>query len=413
MALGTSPQIDPHRLRRHFPALQTDFAFFENAGGTQVPQAVIDASARFYREIDVQLGAPYPIAERATQAYAEAHRFANRFVNGEAVGDVVFHSSTSSNLRMLSDAYADVLEADDEVVVMRGNHESCIGPWLRLERIGVRIRWWEIDRDGDTYRIEDLRGLLTDRTRLVAFSHVSNLLGEAYPIREIVQTIHEAGARAIVDGVAYAPHHATDVQAWDVDFYVFSAYKTFGPHLSVLFGKTEAWEVLTGPNHFFISKSAFPSKFELGAAPYEGAAAWRGVGAYLHQVIGRDTDDEPTRAEIEAAWHEIAALEAPLTRRLLEYLDAKPGVRIVGPGPGQGVRVPTISFTHAHRSPPEICEAAAQAGIGIRYGHMYAYRLCQSLDIEPESGVVRVSMVHYNTVDELERLIAAFESCFD
>jgi len=386
--------------------------FFENAGGSQVPQSVIDATSTYFRESYVQFGAPYPIAERATEEYDAAHRFANRYVNGEGVGDVVFGSSTSALLRMLSDAYAEVLRPGDEVVVMRGNHESCIGPWLRLERAGVRAVWWEIDREAQTFHSHDLQEILNERTRLVAVSHVSNLLGEIHPIAEIARMAHSVGAKVVVDGVAFAPHHALDVREWDVDFYAFSAYKVYGPHLGVLYGKSEAWEPLTGPNHFFIPKSYFPAKFELGAASHEGAAALRGLGHYLLQVLGKQPNRDPERREIEEAWAQLSPLESPIQDRLVSYLSSVPGVRVLGPGIGGPPRVPTVSFLHSRLSPPQICAACAEAGIGIRYGSMYAYRLCESLGIDPETGVVRVSMVHYNTMDEVDRLIRVLDRIF-
>lgn len=402
-----------HRIRQLFPALDSDFVYFENAGGSQVPQVVIDAVSQYMREAYVQLGAPYPIAERATEAYDAAHRFANRFMNGEGVGDVVLGSSTSTLLRMLSDAYADVLSPGDEVIVMQGNHESCVGPWLRLESVGVQIRYWEIDRETQTFILEDLAKLLSPRTRLVAFSHVSNLLGEVHPIAEIVQMAHQAGAQAIVDGVAFAPHQAMDMKAWDADFYVFSAYKVYGPHISVLFGKAAAWNALTGPNHFFIDKSYFPAKFELGAASHEAAAGLRAVGGYLLQTMGLAPDRDPSRREIVEAWRVLSGFEAKPQAQLLSYLAEKSTVRIVGPRPGGAPRVPTISFLHHRLSPPEICARVAEVGIGIRYGSMYAYRLCKGLGIDPETGVVRVSLVHYNTEQEVERIIDVLDQTLD
>lgn len=403
------PILDVRKLRQHFPALASDFAFFENAGGSQAPQTVIDAVRDYMTNTFVQHGAPYPISEHATQTFADAHAFANRFVGGESVGRVAFGASSSALLRMLGDAYGEILTPGDEIVVMQANHESCVGPWMRLERLGIRVKFWEIDPESQSYDPATLDPLLGPRTKLVAVSQVSNLLGEVYPVQEIARRAHAAGARIVVDGVAFAPHHLVDVDAWGVDWYVFSAYKVYGPHMGVLFGRHEAWEELTGPNHFFIPKDSFPGKFELGSSPHELAAGLLGVGRYFRQVLGESPEDGITREEIAATWSALSSLEAPLVERLIEFLVYKSGVMIVGPKAAGPIRVGTISFLHDRLSPPAMCQAALEAGVGIRYGHMYAYRLCKALGIDTETGVTRVSVVHYNTLEEVERLIAALD----
>jgi selenocysteine lyase/cysteine desulfurase len=198
-----------------------------------------------------------------------------------------------------------------------------------------------------------------------------------------------------------------------VDWYAYSTYKVYGPHMAALFGRHEAFARLTGPNHFFIPAGEVPYKFELGGASHEGCAGLLALREHLNALALRNPRDEVNRATVESAFAAMTALELPLQRRLVDWLRSRKGVRIVGPAHGESSRVATISFTHDRRSPADIVAAAHAAGIGIRHGHMYAYRLCEALGIDPVQGVVRVSAVHYNTVDEINRLIAAMEPVLD
>jgi len=288
--------------------------------------------------------------------------------------------------------------------------------------MGVRVRFWNLDRTTQSQPICELEELLNERTKIVAFVHVSNLLGEVVDVADIARRAHHVGARVVVDGVAYAPHHAIDVAAWaidvaawDVDWYVYSTYKVFGPHMAALYGRADAIAELTGPNHFFIPCDYVPGKFELGCISHEGCAGLLALGDYLAFLAG--TPGQPVTRETVTAAFEVAAsyerplpsYERPLQARLLDYLSRQPGVRIVGPAHGGPERVATISFVHDRVSPPEISAACDAAGIGMRHGHMYAYRLCEGLGIAPDPGVIRVSMAHYNTPDEVERLIAVLD----
>lgn len=393
-------------LRSWFPALASGFAYLENAGGSQVPGCVADAVREHMLSCYVQLGAGYPQSTRATAMVAEAHAFIETFMNARPAGVVVLGSSMTALSTILANAYADIMKPGDEVIVAETNHEANAGPWARLSKRGVTVKPWRVDPATFQCRLDELARLLTSRTRIVAFPHVSNLLGEITPAAEIARMAHEVGARAVADGVAYAPHRAIDVQAVGVDYYLYSTYKVYGPHMGVLFGRKEAFAELEGPNHFFIAKDDLPYKFELGGASHEGCAGLLGLRPYLAFLAGSKQCDRPA---IERAFAAMAALEEPLTRRLLDYLRGKPGVRIIGsPSCGES-RVGTVSFVHERRKSPQIAAAVNEQGIGIRHGHMYAIRMCEGLGIDPASGVVRVSLLHYNTEDEIERLIAALD----
>ena len=212
----------------------------------------------------------------------------------------------------------------------------------------------------------------------------------------------------VVDGVAYAPHRAMDVSAWNVDWYAYSTYKVYGPHMAALWGRRDALSELEGPNHFFVRDDELPYKFELGGVSHEAAAGIRGLRDYLAFLIGIEPGGLD-RAAVERAYAVMTACEIPLQARLLAYLRSRRDVRIIGPHDDGPSRVGTISFVHDHKSSAEIADIVNRTGIGIRHGHMYAYHLCEAAGLDPEDGVVRTSLVHYNTPAEIERLIEVFD----
>ncbi len=273
----------------------------------------------------------------------------------------------------------------------------------------MKVRWWRLDPTTFTCPLDGLRELLNERTALVALPHVSNLLGGIVDLPAVVAAAHAVGARVVADGVAYAPHRAVDVDAWDVDWYVYSAYKVYGPHLAVLYGRDDALAELPGPNHFFIPRDDLPYQFEPGGANHEGCAGLLALGEYLKLLAGAPPEASCNRAVVTAAFAAAAALEQPLTARLLGYLQSKPGVRVIGPPVADANRVGTVSFVHDRLASRDIVAAVDRTEVAIRHGHMYAYRLCQALGLDPDDGVVRASLVHYNTAAEIERLIEVLE----
>jgi cysteine desulfurase family protein (TIGR01976 family) len=400
-ASAVSPSLDA--VRAQFPALAQDFAFLENAGGSQVPGCVIDAIARFMAESYVQTGAGYHASDRATETFHAAHEFTNLLVNGVATGRTVLGPSSTALAATLAGAYANRLGPGDEVVVSVANHEANINHWVKLERIGVQVRWWGVDPDTGASSLEALARLLSPKTRLVCFPQTSNLLGDVADVAAVARLAHDAGARVVVDGVAYASHGAPDVAAWDADFYFYSAYKVYGPHIAVLYGRSDAWAELEGPNHFFVPREELPRKFQLGCVPYEACAGIVALGEYLAFLGGGSGRD---RGSVEAAYREMRRFEAPLAKILTDYLATKPGVRLVGPREG---RVPTVSFVSERTPSDAVARHGHSRGFGIRHGHMYSHRLCEAMGVPPEPGVVRVSAVHYNTPDEITRLCEALD----
>ncbi len=409
-ALSTVSTKDTEWIRQQFPALSGSFAYLENAGGSQVPASVIRRISGYFEGSYVQLGASYPQSREATEIVRSAHELAHRIMNGDGVGTTILGASTTALIQMIAECYAKALKPGDELVVAECGHEANIGPWVKSAERGFEVRFWKVDPQASDCTIDGLRQVLSPRTKIVAFPHVSNLLGAVWDVAEITKICHEAGAKVVVDGVAYAPHRAIDVRAWDVDWYACSMYKVYGPHIAALFGKSEAFAELEGPNHYFFPRDALPEKFEPGGVSHEACAGLLGTGEYLQALSGSGEGGLPGRAAMEAAFSCMEGLELPLQGQLIEYLLTKQGVRIVGPSNSDPGRVPTISFISSRRSPREVVEAVDKSGVGIRYGHMYSKRLCEALQIDPTEGVVRVSAVHYNTHDEIERLIQALET---
>jgi cysteine desulfurase family protein (TIGR01976 family) len=399
-------------IRSAFPALAGATVFLENAGGSQVPRVVADRVRDYMLGSYVQLGAGYPLSQRATALVDEAHEFVRLLFNG-GDGEVVLGPSTSSLLQMLATSYSEVLEPGAEIVVAEIGHEANIGPWKKIAGRGIELRWWKMDAEDCSSPLDRLEGLLTDRTALVAFPHVSNLLGGILDVAAVAEIAHRRGARVVVDGVAYAPHRAMDVDAWGVDFYAFSTYKVYGPHMAAMWASREALAGLEGPNHFFIPDAELPYKFELGGACHEGCAGILGLRDYLAFLAGVPESAALDRAVVERAFEIMTVCELAPQARLLNYLQSRSDVRIIGPVEHDSSRVGTISFVHEQKTSREITEVVDGSEVAIRHGHMYAYHLVEALGRDPEDGVVRVSLVHYNTPDEIDRLIEVVDRALD
>lgn len=394
--------ISQEELRARFPALKSGFAYLENAGGSQVPIDVIDAMRDYMSNAYVQIGASYPQSQTTAKIIEDAHTFANTFVGGTRTGVTIIGPSTTQLLFMLAECYSRTLKGGDEVIIARSNHEANVTPWLWLERFGIVIKWWELNTETWLQDAASLEELMTERTKIVAVPHVSNILGVANDLHAIVRVAHAGGARVVVDGVAYAPHALPTVSESNADWYAYSTYKVFGPHMSALYGRRDAIESLMGPNHYFIPPLYIPAKFELGGPCHEGCAGLLGLARYLEYLTGQS--DGSNRATMEAGFDRVKSAEMPLVGQFLIYLESRPQLRVIGPPTGVPGRVPTISFVHKSKSSAAIAEHVNRHNIGIRNGSMYSDRLIESLGIDPVDGVVRASFVHYNTEEEVQRL---------
>ena len=394
------------RARGAFPSLASGFAYLDNAGGSQIPGVVIEAMAEYCRSSYAQTGASYAASVATRRVLDEAHAFVAEFMHAGDTGGVVLGPSSTALVHQLANAFGEILQPGDEIIVADSNHEGNATPWYRLERFGIKVIAWPVDRDAQACTLAQLQKLMTARTRVVAFPHVSNLTGLVAEVRPICDLVRAAGAISVCDGVAFAPHRAIDVQALSCDFYFYSTYKVYGPHLAAMFGRHDAWAPLTGPNHVFIAKSSFPTKWELGSLSYEGCAGIFALRRYLGVLAG-----EPYAgyATVQRAFATMSALEHLPHERLYAYLSSVPSIQIVGPRKFGPEAVGTLSFRHATLRPPQIVGEVNRHELGVKHGHFYSVRLLRGLGLDPEDGVVRVSLVHYNTLEEVDRLAAVLD----
>lgn len=404
--------LDMSFVESQFPALKgREFIYLDNAGGSLVLQGVADRVSDYLLTSSVQHGATYAKSQLAMERLAAAQRSVMTLINAARPDEVVMGPSTTALLRILGIAIGETLAPGDEIVVSVAEHESNFGPWENLTRKGVKLVRWPVEPG--TYRLDPQRlaSLMTERTRLVCCTHASNLLGTIYPIREFADIAHAHGAKICVDAVAYAPHRAVDVRALDVDYYAFSFYKVYGPHHAVLYGRYGDLASLPGQNHFFIEPSRTAYKFQPGNVNYELAYGCIGISEYLVELARRGgAPASGERAAIRAAFDLIGEQEERVCAKFLDFLNALPSVRIIGETTADAaIRVPTVSFVTAKGRHSDIVSAVDRFNIGIRHGDFYARRLSEHLKLDPVQGVIRVSMAHYNTLDEIDALVTALE----
>ncbi len=403
--------LDAAFARSHFPALETDWALFDHAGGSVPARGVIDRVRDYMSRCQVQLGASYEISALAAERVAEGQRAMARLVNASP-DEIVLGASSTANVRVLARAVRSLLEPGDEVIVTNLDHETNIGAWRALEADGIRIREWRFDAESLELTAASLAPLLGKRTRLVCFTHCSNLVGSIHDAAALVRLVHDAGALACVDGVAFAPHRRVDVRAIGADLYFFSLYKVFGPHLGLLHGKRELLHRLRGQSHFFVAEDDVPHKFEPGGVVHELVASLPGILEYLLALDARCFPGAPAPEpdRLDRVFGAIAAQEAGLVAPLLRFLRERRGVRVLGRTDADPARrVPTVSFVVEGRDASEIPPRLDAERVAVRFGHFYAHRAVEALGLHGRSGVVRVSMLHTNTPAEVERLLAALD----
>ncbi|MCX4241693.1 aminotransferase class V-fold PLP-dependent enzyme [Paraliomyxa miuraensis] len=403
-------QLDLEFVRAFFPGLSKHWALFDNAGGSVPTQAVTAGIVEYLERFGVQLGASYDLSAQAERRVRRGEEIAAELL-GASPEETVVGSSTTVNLATLARALAPRIEAGDEVIVTELDHESNIGPWRGLAAHGAVIKTWAIDRERATLDLSDLEPLLSPRTRLVAFTHCANVVGEFIDVEEVVRRIraNRPDTWIVVDGVAYAPHRLVDVKALDVDAYAVSLYKIYGPHLGALYVRRELLEHAKGQNHFFFPEDALPAKLQPGGVAHELAAGLPGIGAYLDAVAERHGVRGETRREGWAhAFRLFAEHEEQLAERLLQFLREHPRVRIIGPNTSdRWMRAPTIAFVVEGMPSSQVVPPLDQHHVAVRWGHFYARRAIEALGLVRHEGIVRASMVHYNTLAEVERLVKA------
>ena len=403
--------LDTAFVREQFPPLSDGWVFVENAGGTYVPRQVIDRTRDYMSETQVQPNWNFASSRRATERITHGKHLMAEFINADH-DEIVLGPSTTLHVYLTAQALRPLLKAGDEVIVTEQDHEANVGAWRRLEEFGIVIREWQVDRESGALRYEMLDELLSSRTRLVAFTHCSNVASIVHDVPALVKKIHAVGALAFVDGTAYAPHFPVDVKALDCDFYVFSLYKVCGPHQAVLYGKRDVLKRLRNQNHHFITDDNVAYKFLPGGPNHEFAAGSVGMADYFDALHAHHTlaPANSFHARLQAVYKLIAAHEAKLADRVVSFLQSCRDVRIVGRRPSSDGRLaPVIAFHVPGRPSAEIVATLNARQIAIGHGDFWAARLIKALGLTAEDGVVRIGLAHYNDERDVERLLTALD----
>lgn len=421
--------MDPQRARASFPSLRSGYVFADNAGGSQTCQQVLDRIVDYLSNTNVQLGADYSVGVQSNRRVAEGLEAAALLYNAASVDEVGFGPSSTMILENIARAMDNDVEPGDEFIITE-EHEANCGPWKRLaERRGAVVKYWRtVPTSKDNpyslgYTTDDLLPLVSARTRLVAIAACSNVLGSIIPIEEVVRSLRrrakELGARKVevsVDCVAYAPHRRIDVQKWDIDYGAFSLYKVYAAHNAAFYVRSSALlSSLSKVVHHFLQVDSKPYKVQVGGPGYELVYGATGAVPYLLSLTPENN--------LDASFDAIATHEQLLLQPLLSFLtDQKQydrGVRVVGSGEVNALRVPTVSFVvvgqNAMKSKDVVGFFDRKGGIGIRYGHFYAYSLVANMQpkLDVDDGVVRISLVHYNTVEEVQKILEVLKETLD
>jgi cysteine desulfurase family protein (TIGR01976 family) len=408
MRLGvTDFPID--EIRSQFPALASHAVFLDNPAGTQVPRRVREAVATAMTDAASNLGGYFQASQAADSIYERAHGAMAELLGGASGREIVIGQSMTMLTFQMSRSLGRLWGPGDEIIVTQMDHEGNVSPWLRLaEDRGISIRW--LPCNCDTWRIEpeELRPLLSERTRLLALNYASNMTGSINPVAELTRIAKAAGALVYVDAVQFVPHGKAEVARLGCDFLACSAYKFFGPHLGVLWGR----EALLAEAYAYAVRCApqvLPGRHETGTPQTELLAGLTAAADYL-VWLGERTGVSGSRSEkVAGAYRAATAYEMPLAQQLMDGLRQVPDLRVHGITDSDRLheRVPTVSVTHPGRRNAALARALAAQGINVWSGHNYALELARRLRLDEQDGVLRIGLAHYNTAAEVERLISA------
>jgi cysteine desulfurase family protein (TIGR01976 family) len=409
--------LDVERCREQFPALAREVAgrpavYFDGPAGSQVPRRVADAIRRYLLETNANTGGAFPTSLETREHLDRAHATIARLLGADDPDCVVFGPNMTTLTMHLAAAFARVWGPGDEIVLTRLEHDANFTPWARAARdAGAVVRVADVRTADCTLDLDSLRSCLNARTRLVALGCASNAVGTIHPFREVAALVRDAGALLFLDAVHYAPHAAIDVTAWDCDFLACSAYKFFGPHVGILWGRRALLERLPATRLRTVADRP-PERWMPGTQNHEGLVGAAEAVEYLTD-LGRSAVAAAMdpRTALLSAFGAIAEHERALAQRLLGGLAAIPAVRVYGITEPRRApeRVPTVAFAHARHRPAEVAQRLAARGIFVWHGNFYALPLTEALGVEPD-GLVRVGLLHYNTADEVDRLLNELDS---
>ena len=401
--------LDVDFVRGQFPAFAVDSltgqSFFENAGGSYTCGAVIDRLTRFYTERKVQPYGPYGASRLGGEEMDEARRRLSAMLGVEG-DELSFGPSTTANTYVLAQAFRQWMKPGEAIIVTNQDHEANSGPWRRLAADGIEIREWRHDPETGHLNPEDLEPLLDETVRLVCFPHCSNVVGEINPVVEITAMAHAAGAFVCVDGVSYAPHGFPDVGLMGPDIYLFSAYKTYGPHQGIMVIRRALGSQLPNQGHVFNGETLY-KRFTPAGPDHAQIAACAGMADYIdaladHHGLTGSPAQRATGVHDLMRGHEVRLLQP-----LLDHLGAKNSVRVLGPRRAED-RAPTVAIETRHQG-RELAEKLAPLGVMAGGGDFYAGRALQGLGVDLGKGVLRLSFVHYTDQADMDRLMTALD----
>tara|TARA_A100001011_G_scaffold66581_1_gene67701 strand:+ start:50 stop:1297 length:1248 start_codon:yes stop_codon:yes gene_type:complete len=407
-------KLDIDYVRSQFPAfkdpLSKDWSFFENAGGSYVPKNVIDKLTEFMTSTKVQPYAEYPMSKIAGENMDKATNLFAKMINAKS-NEILIGGSTSINLYVLSNALKHIIEPGDEVIVTNQDHEANISPWRRLKDYGANIVEWKFNSDDHELKISDLDKLINSKTKILAVTHCSNIVGSVNNLKEISDLAHKNNIIVIGDGVSYAPHGFPNVKEIDVDFYTFSLYKTYGPHLALLYGKEEILKNLPNQNHEFL-KGQYPYTINPGGPNHEELVSLIGVYEYFENLYNHHFKNKnlSTLEKIKKINNLISLHEENIANPILKYLYERNDLNLIGKNKIENKdRAPTIAFYSNKKTSKEISNTLHKFKIATRNDNFYAWRCLEYLGINTEDGVVRLSMTHYNNYNDTENVLRALE----
>ncbi|WP_050603548.1 aminotransferase class V-fold PLP-dependent enzyme [Ruegeria sp. 6PALISEP08] len=402
--------LDTDFVRAQFPAfcepsLQGQ-AFFENAGGSYTCKPVIDRLTRFYTQRKVQPYAPYE-ASRLGGAEMDEARARMAALLGVDTDELSFGPSTTQNTYVLAQAFRQWMTPGEAIVVTNQDHEANSGPWRRLAEAGIEIREWQIDPESGSLNLQDLENILDEKVRLVCFPHCSNVVGEINPVTEITAIAHAAGAFVCVDGVSYAPHGFPNVGDLGPDIYLFSAYKTYGPHQGCMVIRRTLGELLPNQAHYFNGDVLY-KRFTPAGPDHAQIAACAGMVDYFEQLCAHHGGPEADAASQGAFVHDLMRTqEVSLLQPVLDAVKDRNAVRLIGPSDATR-RAPTVALSLNRPAEPVAAELT-KYGVMASGSDFYAVRPLQAMGVDPTQGVLRVSFTHYTSQQEIDQLLDALE----
>ncbi len=402
--------LDVDYVRSQFPAfndnLAKDWSFFENAGGSYVPKNVIDKLSEFMISTKVQPYAEYPMSKIAGQNMDKAINLFSKMINAKQ-NEILIGGSTSINLYVLSNALKKFISTGDEVIVTNQDHEANISPWRRLAEIGAKVIEWKINTKNGELEINDLEKLINKKTKILAVTHCSNIVGSVNDLKRISDIAHKHNIFVIGDGVSFAPHGFPNVKELGVDFYTFSLYKTYGPHLALMYGREEILKELPNQNHEFL-EGQYPYTINPGGPNHEELSSLIGIYEYFNNLFNHHYSN--TEIDIVTKISKINKLisdhEEYIANPVLDAIDQNKKLNLIGRNKIINKnRAPTISFTSNSKTSKEISQILVKNNIATRNDNFYAWRCLKALGIDSDDGVVRLSMVHYNNIEESKKLV--------